>query len=222
MIVLLVLFSLVVGVEVARRLFTKDASYSDAIKGLQAVLTATAILMAGYWYFVDRKGKPHAEVSEQLNVVPIGIEGAVGIEATITVKNIGEQLLQVRGVDIRLQSATMDADTTKKMLGMGLNEWPSKWPSGEPLFNEAEYQWPTMRWFNAPISHDVEPGESDVITATFIVPCSAREVRVATSVEKGASGIWLWKGPTMNWKTRQFADTTVVCRNSEAKHEPVR
>jgi len=104
------------------------------------------------------------------------------------------------------------------------------------LFHEAELQWPTLRWFTSDIAHEVEPGETDTITATFIVPCSIATVRVATNLRRtdenpvSAHGsrlmqrfIDVFKGPPQAgetaaapavdwWKVRSFVDVASACK----------
>ena len=44
----------------------------------QATVTSVAIVLAGYWYFVERRGQPHADVSQTVQVLPSG-QGSISI-----------------------------------------------------------------------------------------------------------------------------------------------
>ena len=59
--------------------------------------------------------------------------------------------------------------------------------NGVSTMKRTVLQWPVLRQYNGPVDHEIEPGESDLITITFVVPCqSAQYARVATDIEKTA------------------------------------
>jgi hypothetical protein len=213
MTIVIIAILFIVILEILRRRLLYHKKYLDISNLVQSSLTTLAILIAGYWFFVERKGAPHADIEEKIAVIPSEKAGQFAIvEATITVKNLGQQLLRIRNVDVRLQTADLDQAKARAVAELGPTEWPQQLANGTHLFNEAEYQWPTLRWFRQEVDHEVEPGESDMLTATFVVPCSIQNIRIAAQIEKGSSGILFWRTPSMFWKARSFASTEQACK----------
>jgi hypothetical protein len=62
---------------------------------LQGIFTLSAFALAAYWYFVERKGMPHADVEQMVHVVPLEAD-LVAIEAHVEIKNLGKRLLEIR------------------------------------------------------------------------------------------------------------------------------
>jgi hypothetical protein len=180
---------------------------------VQAVLTAGALLLAGYWYFVERKGQPHANVTQAVFVQHLQ-RGYVLVESHVSVQNLGSRLLKINQARMRLQQvspALYPYDELAKKSG------PDYWAALKPLmfkgkpvryFNELELSFPLLREYNGPVRHEVEPGETDLLVTSFIVPCTAKVVRITASLQKdpGDEG-----SEPMVWKARNFADITQWC-----------
>jgi hypothetical protein len=219
----LLLFLLVLGLGISRLVYGRDKSFSDAANTFQTVLTAAAIMLAGYWYFVERRGKPHADVTQAVSVVPIK-PGFVGVESQISIKNLGETVLRINQARVKLQQISPPPSDPgilipEKLASLGRDEWPEyAEPDATgrqlPMFSTTELQWPTIRRYRDKVNHEIEPGETDVMIATFIVTCDIKMVRVAALLRKDSGDKdekW--------WRSAAFADTAKVCREQEhAKH----
>lgn len=194
-VVLVVLIAL--GLAVRRGV----ANTEPWIKYLQGVITCTAIILAGYLYFVERRSKPHAEVSQTVEAVSVG-DGVVAIQASVLVKNVGTQLLTIDHVIGRLQIIDLRLLGVEELAGLkGKDYWKAKSKTGRDVFLGPEARWRQLRYYDSDdflggqvedqFLHKIEPGESDLTTFSFVIPCpkKARHIRIATDVANPATGI---------------------------------
>lgn len=150
---------------------------------LQALFTLLALTLAGYWYFVERKGLPHADVSQTVNIVPVGND-MVAVEVLVSIKNLGQRLLHIERVQSYLQNIDADPYDYNDLVQLrGEDYWRAQRPDGGRHFDAAELRWPVARRFDGRVDHRIEAGETDVIAVTFLIRCSSvRHLRVATDV----------------------------------------
>lgn len=201
----------------------KDVDASEKLaKYAQALLTLLALLVTGYWFFLERKGMPHADVSQEVSVVPVA-EGLVAIEAHISVKNLGQRLLKIDRINSRLQLVRADAYGYEALdRARGDAYWDGVRPgkSGGAQFHASELRWPIHRRFDDDVEHNIEPGETDLIVVTFLMDCSmAKWVRVASDVYNPEGSDDLMSGlesedeeeERFAWKTRSFVEVANVC-----------
>ena len=216
----LVIVGILAGLFLARSAYTRDNSFSNAATMLQAVFTAGALIVAAYWYIVERKGQPHAELAQTVKVEPVGPD-LVTVEASVRVKNIGRQLLTLTQVEVRLQQIWPDSTEVNKIFSLPYNEWPKCFNYADEdcekkhdksMFNETELQWSTSRFFDRTvIAHKIEPGETELLTETFIVPCFVKIVRVATNVLKKKGDPNKKDDPDLWWRARNFVEIGDAC-----------
>jgi hypothetical protein len=191
---------------------------NDWAKLLQALFTLGAFSLAAYWYFVERKGVPHADVTQTIAGHALGND-TLSIEAHIRIKNLGERLLRIREVQSHLQD--VEAGTFGYISLARLNDdqyWKATRPrtagdnrpstADDNQFNGAELRWPLVRGFTDRVRHDIEPGETDLIVITFLLRCSEvrNHVRIATDVLNPDSGT-----ERLAWKARDFFDLGNIC-----------
>ena len=195
--------------------FASGERWSRSAGTMQALITTAGILTAGYLYLVERRGQPHADVSQAVEAVSLPDQNVL-IQASVTVKNLGTQLLLIN--QIRSSLKVMDLEA------LGLPELPTAanadyWNATStvrgktaPAFLETEIEWPQRRLYDEVVHHEVEPGESDLLTVDFIIPCmKARYVRVATDVEKRPPDDAKDEARNMVWKTRTLVDLKPAC-----------
>jgi hypothetical protein len=179
---------------------------------VQSVVTAAAIGLAGYFYFLEGRGKPHADVSQTVQAAPLP-DGNVVVEASVVVKNLGTQPLRITKLVSVLQAVDLRPLSLESIAGDKKPYWNTIETVGGQsahAFQEAELQWPQMRRFDDRINHQIEAGESDLITVTFLVPCvGVRYLRVATDVTKSGR-------EQMAWKARTFVDLDPACKGERA------
>ncbi|RYI12408.1 MAG: hypothetical protein EON48_13145 [Acetobacteraceae bacterium] len=211
----LLCLALIVGLAISRFVHGKDQAFSDAASTFQTILTAGAIMLAGYWYFVERRGKPHADISQVISIVPIK-PGFVAVETQINIKNVGETLLEVTRAQIWLQQVSPPPESPgalvpENLTKLGVFDWPRHTPADKDgyasaIYTNAEFHWPPIKVYRDKVMHEIEPGESDAMIATFMVKCDVQVVRVAAYVYKGGQG----KNERW-WRTAAFANTSEAC-----------
>ena len=143
-------------------------SANNWAKLLQALFTLSAFGLAAYWYFAERTGMPHADVTQELIITPVGDE-IVSIEAHVRIKNIGERLLRINRIYSRLQEVQGDLHGYAAR-GFGDNDayWNAVRAEGRgPQFSRAELRWPVARQFDDLVEHEIEPGETDLFVANL-------------------------------------------------------
>ena len=158
-------------------------------KYAQALLTLLALLTTGYWFFLERRGMPHADVSQEVSVIPV-TEGLVAVEAHVEISNLGQRLLRIDKVSSRLQLVRHERfDYDDLATKMKEDYWQAVRPrmkaENSKQFHYAELRWPIYRKYEDEVEHRIEPGETDVFVVTYLASCKlAKWVRVATDVHK--------------------------------------
>ena len=196
----------------------KDAHLKPWAEAVQALLTALAIVLAGYWYFVERKGEPHADVTQKVDVMPLE-PGIVVVEATIQIKNIGTRLLKIKSEDVRLQKvAPAEQEVTALADLRGGAPFSAKLTSAmragnDEAYDEGEIAWPTLQSFDRPLDRQIEAGETDQLVVDFIVRCDARAVRIASYVSKDDD---------MSWSAATLVNLREPCAPPDTKPKPTK
>ena len=179
---------------------------------VQAAATAIALALGAWWFIEQRQTYPHAQLSQTVNVVPVA-KGLIAVEVQVQFQNTGKLLIKLTHATVKLQTVAADPygypDLAQKN---GEDYWKAKRPVQTPdlrQFNQAELRWPLLKQFDDKIDHRIEPGETDVLVFTFLVPCDQdlHMVRVASDIQKPAKG----DETNFAWKTRAFADVTNAC-----------
>jgi hypothetical protein len=158
----------------------------------QALFTLAAFLATAYWFFVERKGQPHADVSQVVHVLPLG-RGLIMVEAHISVKNLGERLLRLERLTSRVQVVHAAPYNIRALGDLNGDEYWNAWRSdregiedvGNSHFNYSELRWPIIKEYEQEVDHEIEPGETDLIVVTFVLNCQSGMdwVRVASDIQ---------------------------------------
>lgn len=186
-------------------------SANNWAKLLQALVTLMAFGLAAYWYFVERKDMPHADVTQEIVLSPVA-PGVVSVEAHVRIRNLGERLLRIDRIYSRLQEVQGESYDYGALADLqGDAYWRARRPETRAAqFSGAELRWPVARQFEDQVAHEIEPGETDLFVATFLIRCSRfRHIRVATDVNKPGSD----PDRPLAWKARTFANLGQVCAN---------
>jgi hypothetical protein len=201
------------------RLYKRNATLDPAAKVVQAVLTAFALLLAGLWYFVERKGMSHAEIKVTADGARVSPELAL-VQLRIETKNVGFIVLRARHWDVRLLSIVPSYKMPLPQIAtLPRGAWPEK-VAGENAYFDQELRWKVIRRFDGDDLHEVEPGELDVKSMDWLVPCSFRVLRATVAVEKPDKS-WNWralldrprgiKPEPLWWKDRTMLDLGPIC-----------
>jgi hypothetical protein len=188
-------------------------------KTIQVICVVGAFGLAAYWYFLERKGHPHANISQTAQAYQVS-PGLVAVEVHTTIENLGSRLLRLGEARVALQLVSPGRYDYQALWALrGDAYWDAVKPderlddgSPNPFFHRGELRWFPIRVYDRPINHEIEPSESDLLVTTFLVRCNARVVRIATDLEKGLSGIErLFGQPGLSWKARTFVDLERAC-----------
>lgn len=217
--VLFVVVVLLLLIWVLSRFYKRNDKLDPVIQGVQAILTAFAILLAGTWYLVERKGMSHAEL--KLKAYGVRMPGGLAlVQLRIEIKNIGHTLLRARDWDVRLQSIYPTDLPLTTLTQTDLNHWP-KAVGEHQGYHTQELRWPTIRRFRGQDLHEVEPGEMDLKSLDFVVSCDSEKVLRASTAVKKLDARWDWpsirkrlSGETPDqlwWKERSLIDLGTLC-----------
>jgi hypothetical protein len=192
----------------------KDSKRNNFAQNLQFVFTSLAIFLAGYWYFVERRGFPHANLSQRVLVLPLA-DGLVAVEAHVSLQNLGTTMFRVESAVVRLQAVEPTTYNYADLAALsGQDYWNAERPNPGPRrsnqFQDGELRWPVLNQYTRPVTHDVEAGETDLMVFTFVLRCpSHRYVRVSTDVINPGH-----EDPRA-WKARSFVDLNSACPQGE-------
>ena len=220
LLVLLILTLLIVAVG---RLYRRNEKLDPVIQGVQAILTGFAILLAGSWYLVERKGMSHAELGIKADGVRMPGD-VVLVQLRIEIRNVGHTLLRARDWDVRLQAIYPSDLPLAPLAGMQLNHWPSA-VGNYRAYDKQALQWPTISRFRGQDLHEVEPGEADLKVVDFVVSCKSDKVIRATAALKKLDTRWDWPSVRKRirfesqdelwWKERMLIDLGRLCASPQ-------
>lgn len=195
---------------------TRYPKFEPHTKLTQTVLTTLALGLAGYWYLVERKGEPHANVTQTAEVVRLS-EDVAAIEVQISIKNLGSRLLKLVEGDIRLQQVSppeFDAAALERRQDKAYfdaSSFPGEAPRKQGIFDGPELNWKRVNRFRGPLHNRIEPGETDLIVATFLIRCDVRTARIATQIKREDPRIWGGEDGYW-WKARTLVNVQQACR----------
>lgn len=176
------------------------AQVKEIGEALQSVLTCLAIVLAGIWTYMlfikTRQKYPrvqiqhdvkHWELSTNENVLRVGVR----------VSNIGEVLLPLESVTVRLHWIRPCADDSSAITEEAENERTG---------TICELEWPmlyerTSRWSKH--EQEIEPGEMDEFVCDFILSEGVEAVSVYSYVKnayKKRHRFKRWKSREIGWK----------------------
>jgi hypothetical protein len=193
--------------------------WGHLVQIIQGAATAIALALGAWWFIEQRQTYPHAQLSQSVNVVRVA-KGLIAVEVQVQFQNTGKLLIHLTHATVKLQNVAAEpysyADLAVKN---GADYWKANRPMPTPdprQFNQAELRWPVLKQFDDKIDHVIEPGETDVLVFTFLIPCRSdpndpssemHVLRIASDIHKPAKG----QTTDFAWKTRAFADVTNAC-----------
>ena len=195
------------------------ATWSEVAKIIESAAAIGGLIVAGWWFIEQRENYPRADLSQSASAVSLH-PGLFAIEANIEVKNEGRKQLKLHRARVMVQAVSASPFNYDQLATV---DGPAYWGSVRPIstpdahqFQDGELRWPVVRMFDGPIDHHVEPGETDNIIFTFLIPCSrlqlgrmehVRTLRIATDLFKPTTE----EGKDFAWKAREFVDISKEC-----------
>ncbi len=211
------LFALIiVSFLLSALLYRRDPEFGKVISAVQALISIGALLVAAYWYFVERKNMPHADVHVSAQVAKLGDQAAL-VLARADVKNNGTGLLVIKDREIRLLAARMSDATVATVLALDPGDFPPKLAIGRDLFDNGEIAWKGLRQYRNDEEIEIEPGETDSVFTDLIVPCTESLLKLSVSIRKpGKDDLW--------YKDRKLIALSPICNgeNKQTDLQPVK
>jgi len=161
----------------------------DNAEAVQAVLTSLAILVAGLWYFTERKSAAHADLSLEVTGAHVSA-GLVLIEAKVRTRNLGHVLLETSDWNVQLQSVVPTILPVEEIANLPLDDWRERIGDLNIYWNN-QIQWHTLRRFTGQDHRQIEPGELDLKTFDFLIRCDTILARISVALRKPGWGGWL-------------------------------
>ncbi len=149
----------------------------DIVKSIVMIL---AVLVGGIWawllFIKTRQRYPRAETSHNIQSWTIA-DGDSLLHMTLNIKNIGEVLLSIEAIELRVQQVIpFDQELARNIVdGVDLIEE-----------NESEIEWPEIysrKLVRQQGDLEIEPGEMDQIHFDAIIPKVAKTIEVYTHIK---------------------------------------
>ncbi len=147
----------------------------DIVEIVQGIITAIGIVVGGVWaylLFVRKRQKyPRADITHEITHYLI-TDDKVLLHVTVTVKNVGDVLLQLVSGVMRIQQILPLLPEITKAVHEGRD------PVGKEM---TEVAWPEIVSRNTlgkPEEIEIEPGENDFIYYDFIIGTDIQTIEV--------------------------------------------
>lgn len=190
-------------------LYRLDPEFGKVIAAVQAIISIGGLFIAAYWFFVERKGMPHADIVLSADVARLS-ERAVLVLVRADVTNKGVGLLTLGKREIRLLAVRMGDGTLNEVLALDTAAFPATLKSGRELFDHGEVAWRGLRQFTSDRPIEIEPGEKDSVFVDFVVPCTERVLKISASIRKPGEG-------DMWYKDRKLISIEQACASGTEK-----
>jgi hypothetical protein len=131
--------------------------------GVQALVTALAVVVGGIWFFRARRRYPKARVEHEVWSWKTGEDERV-VRVVITVENRGEVLLQLGNAMVRLHRVLPMSEEVQAQMA-AVKQTP---PNMTAYLEWTPYYQQGTDWTMS--GGELEPGESDELCYHFVVP----------------------------------------------------
>ncbi len=191
------------------------SKFHPSAVSLQALITVIAVVVAGYWYLIERRGTAHANV--EISAIGVRLnENAVLVQARVEIENSGQILLEPQEWEVRLLSVVPSRSFPLDAAIQDARDHYDQWPeriAGAPAYFDNELQWSALRRFNGPAEHEIEPGERDIRIFDMLVPCTVATANLTIALRKPRPQWWRPAEPPEGWwwKDRLLIGLSGLC-----------
>lgn len=191
-------------------------NFHPAAASLQALITAAAVLLAGGWYLVERRGAAQADLELDLAGARLDDE-AVLIQAKVTIHNRGQILLKPAQWDVQLLGLVPAGGLPVGAAVEAGARFPEEWPSligSDAIYSaEGEARWRGLRRYARRADLEVEPGEKDVKLFDFLLPCTVKSAVVSVRLRKPPPTFMWEREPEEGrwWRDRGLVGLAELC-----------
>ncbi|MBB3034717.1 hypothetical protein [Alteriqipengyuania lutimaris] len=185
-----------------------------SVEGLAAALSCVALVLAGYWYFVERRGYPKLNIQPEIRTWPI--EGDLAfVRVEVRLENVGDTAVTLEPENtVRLEIGQAIPFTGKDERKLRAQASKDRLYSGDlEIINTSK--WPRRAVFKEGLDLRVESGEVDRIYFKAIVPCEpglVSSVRVDIPIK--ASPLLRFFDPEkreLNWRAQALSEPLEAC-----------
>jgi hypothetical protein len=195
-------------------LFERQNAPKAGIEGFAALLSVIALLLAGYWYFIERKGYPKLNVEPALQAWPVG-EGAMLVWGSLKLTNVGNMALQFgKHDDITVQIGQVAPLAGARSMSM-LAAMKAKRATKRFDLVQTE-NWPSRATFVGAVPTTIEAGEAENLYFRTIIPCVDNAILSITAIvpkDLHLVGGGLASSDKLSWISQSLVETKAKCSN---------
>lgn len=213
--------------QISKKL-ARDHSFDELSKGVlfaEAIVTITAILLAAFWYFLERPDSAKVNVLQAASGVPIP-EGHVMVLTELSIANVGPTVLDFKDSPyiIELQKVTPWTEVPK-------NEFYSDIGQAIPKIHNAD-KWSLIARFESDktvpglkraesdtpgLTSLIESGETENLYHRIVISCEP-ELRLAIRSQIKKPRTWqddLMRESDVYWTKQTYLDLASICNTAE-------
>ena len=193
---------------------TSDST-KQSLEGLAALMSCIALVFAGYWYFIERRGIPKLNVDPQIQVWPVG-DGQAFVRVELRMENVGTSKIELHPDDkIRIEVGQVLPLAGKQARGLQADFKAVTAEGGKAFAMLKTDKWPLRASFTDGIDTVIESGETERIFFKGIIPCHDGLVAIATAeVPKKLNwpdSLFDTSGELLYWKGQVLSDRIETC-----------
>lgn len=179
----------------------KNASWKDRAQTVQAMATAIALIVAGFWTYLlfvqNREQAPKADMEHTFTRITLDSDRAL-LRVAAKVTNTGKVLFLAGDVTARVQQiiplASLEQCRRPECPSQLLSKTGNVRPDGKSIA-----QWPLLDSYKGAPHFEMEPGESENLVFDLVIPISSSVVQVYTVLENRSK-------PGVGWETYSVVD----------------
>lgn len=166
----------------------------DVAGVIQSILTITAIILAGIWFFMRAEVTPKANISHTLEHEQI-TDKWTWVHVGVIISNPGLRRLELRHGTFRIQGIMPLGDIIKEKIKKGEAVIPKddaivEWPTIGKIYVNEDRKTEIIcenEYENRDIKIDIDPGESQKLVVEFLIPSFVKAVRIYSHVYRDKS-----------------------------------
>lgn len=211
-----VLFLAVAVIWLGAVLFQRESGPKQGVEGFAALLSILALMLGGYWYFIERKGYPKLNLEPAVQAWPVENRGLL-VWSSVKLSNVGNLALNFGANDKILVQVGQVFPLTGKHGTQLLRDMVMKRERGEKRFTLAKTDsWPSRATFEDAIGSVIEAGESENLYFKTIIPCEDNAILAVTVTipkENRLVGNQLRSAEQVAWIGQAVHQTQATCKD---------
>ncbi len=188
-----------------------------SLEGLAAFLSCVALVLAGYWYFIERRGIPKLNVHSDIQAWPMR-GNALLVRTEVRLENVGTVKYELDNeAPFRLEIGQVFPVRPAEDVNTLLEAFRAGERNEFDVYNIVRTdQWPMLAAVEGGLSTEIESGETERRYFKAIVPCSEGQVLAATAIVPKQvdwlSGFFERQDELLFWKSQSLSLPVEECR----------